>query len=40
MTSLVFGDPAGRVPDFGGPRVEDSEEMVHTYLSLVRRRGG
>ena len=38
LSSLVLGDPAGRVPDLGGPRVEDSEEMVHTYLSLVRRR--
>jgi uncharacterized protein YbjT (DUF2867 family) len=38
MTSLVLGDPAGRVPDFGGPRVEDSKEMVHSYLSLIRRR--
>jgi uncharacterized protein YbjT (DUF2867 family) len=38
MTSLVLGDPAGRTPDFGGPRVEDSEDMVRIYLSLVRRR--
>jgi uncharacterized protein YbjT (DUF2867 family) len=38
MTSLVLGDPVGRTPDFGGPRVEDSEEMVRIYLSLTRRR--
>jgi uncharacterized protein YbjT (DUF2867 family) len=38
MTSLVLGDPAGRVPDLGGPRVEDFEETVRTYLKLTRRR--
>lgn len=38
MSSLVLGDPASRAPDFGGPQVEDSEEMVRIYLSLVQRR--
>jgi uncharacterized protein YbjT (DUF2867 family) len=37
MTSLVLGDPAGLVPDFGGPRVESSEETLRTYLRLTRR---
>jgi uncharacterized protein YbjT (DUF2867 family) len=38
MTSLVLGEPAGRVPDLGGPLVESSEDLVRTYLSLTRRR--
>ena len=37
MTSLVLSDPAGRVPDLGGPCVEDFEETVRTYLRLTRR---
>ncbi len=38
MAELVLGDPAGRVPDFGGPRVERAEDMVRLYLDLTRRR--
>jgi uncharacterized protein YbjT (DUF2867 family) len=38
LVSLVLGEPAGRVPDLGGPRVESSEDLVRTYLSLTRRR--
>jgi uncharacterized protein YbjT (DUF2867 family) len=38
MTSMVFSDPAGLVPDFGGPRVESSEETLRVFLALTRRR--
>jgi uncharacterized protein YbjT (DUF2867 family) len=38
MTSLVLGDPAGLVPEFGGPRVESSEETLRLFLALTRRR--
>jgi uncharacterized protein YbjT (DUF2867 family) len=38
MAELVLGPPAGRVPDLGGPRVEDPERMVRTFLALTGRR--
>lgn len=38
MAELVRGDPAGRVPDLGGPRVEDADEMMRLYLELTRQR--
>ena len=38
MAELVLGPPAGRVPDLGGPRVEDTESMVRSYLALTGRR--
>ena len=38
MTSLLLGDPAGRVPDFGGPRVESFEETLPLFLALTGRR--
>jgi uncharacterized protein YbjT (DUF2867 family) len=38
MMSLLLSDPAGRVPDFGGPRVESFEETVPLFLALTRRR--
>jgi uncharacterized protein YbjT (DUF2867 family) len=38
MATLALGEPAGRVRDLGGPRVEHAEEMVRTYLAIVGRR--
>ena len=38
MAELVLGEPAGRVPDMGGPRVEDSEQMLRRFLALTGRR--
>jgi len=38
MTSLILGDPAGHVPDFGGPRVESVEETLPLFVALTRRR--
>jgi uncharacterized protein YbjT (DUF2867 family) len=38
MAELVLGEPAGRVPDLGGPRVEEAERMVRLYLALTGRR--
>jgi uncharacterized protein YbjT (DUF2867 family) len=38
MAELALGDPAGRVPDLGGPRVESAEDIVRAYLALTRRR--
>jgi uncharacterized protein YbjT (DUF2867 family) len=38
MAALVLGEPAGRVQDLGGPRVEDAEEMTRAYLAAVGRR--
>lgn len=37
MAELVLGEPAGRVPDMGGPRIEDAADMVRTYLELTKR---
>lgn len=38
MAELVLGPPAGRVPDLGGPRVEEAERIVRSYLALTGRR--
>jgi uncharacterized protein YbjT (DUF2867 family) len=38
MAELALGDPAGRVPDMGGPRVERAEDLMRLYLSVRRRR--
>jgi uncharacterized protein YbjT (DUF2867 family) len=38
LTALALGEPAGRVPDMGGPRVEGLDELMRTYLTAVRRR--
>lgn len=38
LAELVLAGPAGRVPDLGGPRVEEGEEMLRTFLTLTRRR--
>ncbi len=38
MAELALGDPAGRVPDMGGPRVEHLDDLMRAYLTAVRRR--
>lgn len=38
MAELVLGAPAGRVPEFGGPRVEDAEQMTRAYLAVTGSR--
>lgn len=38
MAALALGDPIGRAPDMGGPRVEDGEEMMRLYLAATGKR--
>jgi uncharacterized protein YbjT (DUF2867 family) len=38
MTELALGEPAGRVPDLGGPRVERLEDLMRAYLAATGRR--
>ena len=38
LAELALGEPAGRVPDLGGPRVERVDDLMRTYLTAVRRR--
>jgi uncharacterized protein YbjT (DUF2867 family) len=38
MAELALGDPAGRVPDMAGPRVERAEDLMRLYLTARRRR--
>jgi uncharacterized protein YbjT (DUF2867 family) len=38
LVALAQSAPAGRVPDFGGPRVETFAGLVRTYLSATGRR--
>jgi uncharacterized protein YbjT (DUF2867 family) len=35
LTSLAFGEPADRAPDFGGPQVCSIEEATHAYLAAA-----
>jgi Alpha/beta hydrolase family len=35
---LVLGDPAGRVPDLGGPHVSTWDDMLRVYLRARHRR--
>lgn len=35
LASLALDDPAGRVPDFGGPRVWGVEEAARAYLAAA-----
>jgi uncharacterized protein YbjT (DUF2867 family) len=37
-TDLALGAPAGRVPDLGGPRVEDMTDLMRQYLAATGRR--
>src|SRR5262249_47437189 len=38
LVRLALSEPAGRVPDMGGPRVERVEDLIRAYLAPVRRR--
>lgn len=38
LVALAEGEPAGYVPEFGGPRVYDSHELIRAYLRSVGRR--
>jgi uncharacterized protein YbjT (DUF2867 family) len=38
MAELALGEPAGRVPDMAGPRVERAEDLMRLYLTARRRR--
>jgi uncharacterized protein YbjT (DUF2867 family) len=37
VADLVTGPPAGRVPDFGGPRVEEGIDLMRAYLAATGR---
>ncbi|GAB3001632.1 NAD(P)H-binding protein [Amycolatopsis acidiphila] len=37
LVELALGQPAGRVPDMGGPEVRDSAELARAYLAAVGR---
>ncbi|GAA4421261.1 NAD(P)H-binding protein [Georgenia halophila] len=38
LVELVRGEPAGFVPDMGGPRVYEMRELVRSYLEAAGRR--
>jgi uncharacterized protein YbjT (DUF2867 family) len=38
LAELALGDPAGRVADMAGPRVEQAEDLMRLYLTARRRR--
>ena len=38
LVELALGDPEGRVPDLGGPKVSTWDEMLRSYLRARRRR--
>jgi len=38
MATLALGEPAGRVPDLGGPRVESMDELTRWFLRLRGQR--
>lgn len=38
MAELATGEPAGWVPDIGGPRVEPVEQLMRTYLRAKGKR--
>ncbi len=38
MVELALGEPAGRVPDMGGPRVERLDDLMRAYLTATGRR--
>ena len=38
MADLVLREPAGRVPDMGGPEVLESKPLVRRYLELTNQR--
>jgi uncharacterized protein YbjT (DUF2867 family) len=38
LVELALGEPAGMVPDMGGPRVYDAAELLRGYLRASKRR--
>ena len=38
MLELALGEPAGRMPDMGGPRVYDAADLFGSYLQAIQRR--
>ena len=38
LVELTLGEPAGRVPDMGGPRVYGAAELLRVYLRASHRR--
>ena len=38
LVELALGEPAGRVPDMGGPRVYGAAELLRVYLRASHRR--
>jgi uncharacterized protein YbjT (DUF2867 family) len=38
LTELALGDPVGRAPDFGGPRVRDPRDLAGAYLAAAGQR--
>lgn len=38
LVELALGEPAGQVPDLGGPRVYRMGDLVRTYLRAIHRR--
>jgi uncharacterized protein YbjT (DUF2867 family) len=38
MVELSLGEPAGLVPELGGPRVYDAADLFRSYLQVTRRR--
>jgi uncharacterized protein YbjT (DUF2867 family) len=38
LVELALGEPAGRVPDMGGPRVYGAAELLRGYLRASKRR--
>jgi len=38
LVELALGEPAGLVPDLGGPRVYDSADLMRAYLRAAGRR--
>jgi len=38
LAELVVGEPAGRVPDIGGPQVHHTRELARSYLQATGRR--
>ncbi len=37
LVELTFGEPAGLVPDMGGPRIYGIGELLRSYLRAARR---
>jgi uncharacterized protein YbjT (DUF2867 family) len=38
LVELTLGEPSGRVPDMGGPRVYEMKDLVRSYLRANKRR--